>query len=358
MELYDIVGIQKCGIGIIFVNEFPRNKQFREGADEEKRYLKLLLKDEFSLEIFQFFDVTKKRMKDILLCLSGKKKMSAYPSIQKRHQVLVIAISSHGEAESIYTSDFKLFRFSDIKEYFTSENCPLLTSRPKMLLINCCRMRKRGEDKYDKAFPIESQELIVADGIHSPPITETETYEHQLVASNYSDFITVCLCARGVVSLRGTSSGSLAIKELYHSFNYYGHDSDFQSFMTRFTGNLKKIVYNRMKNHGITATQCPEVITTLDRPLIFPKKQRKKPEDLLSQCSLSSEEKIDISENTNTTEEGEIDQTMDITKMIPCVPNRYSLLLTLSNQSSIQSESQSQCESDSIFIEKDKHFPL
>ena len=350
MKVYDLFGIQKCGIGIIIVNEFPKSEQFREGADQEKEYLRLLLKDEFSLEVYLFFDVTLKRMKDILLSLSGKKKKTSYPCIQERHNVLVIAISSHGESESVYTSDLKLIQFSDIKEYFNSENCSLLISKPKMLIVNCCRILEGGQSKNDKAFPMEKHERIVADG--TEPIAETETYEDQIIASTYSDFITVCLCARGVVSLRGTTSGSLAIKQLYHSFVSYGHTSDFQTFMTQFTGDLKRIVYQIMEAQAVPqgVTQCPEVITTLDKPLIFPKKHKKKLEELVNTLFISPQETAEIAEIPDPPEEGESDQTLHLNQMFPNAPNKY-ILPTLSNQNTTQEgESLIYCESDFITL--------
>ena len=279
MEPYEISGLKKCGIGILIVNkEFKNPKGNRSGAEMEQEYLAALLEEEFSLELHKFTNVSDMQMVHIFSSLSGLRKRRRCPTIEARHNILVIAISSHGAKDGIYTSDSKLFKFSRIMRFFNGEDCELLISKPKLLLINCCRTLQDRVERNEKAFlTIPMSEKIETDSTSFPNCDLDANDDNTcLVSSSWSDFIRVCLCYRGMASLRSSEHGSLPVKELYQAFVSYGHTTDFMRFMTQFTRNVKKKIYLKMKDdkmseHG-AITQCPEVTTTLDRLLIFPQK--------------------------------------------------------------------------------------
>ena len=289
----------KCGIGIVIVNEkFTDEKYTRKGAEKEVESLKKLLEEEFSLDVHVYQDLKWKDMFQLMSLLSGKRTLkSKVPQIEEKDQTFVMAISSHGTEQGICTSDMKIFPFSMIKTFFSGKSCKFLIGKPKMFLFNCCRTLKDGKERKEIAYPM-FQEQIETDGLDSDG--EPNLDPKLRVASCWSDFITVNFCGWSIASLRGTESGSFAIQEFCQAFKEYGRNMDFQSFMTRFTYEVKIKIYEIAGSEENPVTQCPEVTTTLDRLLVFPPRLKQKVQSRAHQHS----EKEDIISEVSQPESG------------------------------------------------------
>ena len=285
--LYPKGNLMKCGIGILIVNQnFKDPNQNRDGADNDVIYLGRLLEEEFSLELHVYKDLKRRKMNKLLLYLSGKGRdnpRSIYPRLEARHSVLVVAISSHGAKEGIYTSDLKLMKFHKIESFFNPKRCPILIGKPKMFIFNCCRTLEDRVERKEIAFPLAGRGGVEVDGIASDESSEEEI-ERSEVASEGSDFITVNFCVRGKVSFRHIVHGSLVIKDFLDYFSSNGHKSHFMDTMTGFTRWIKPHICRKM---GSAITQCPEVTTTLDRQLYFPEKEQLQTEIPIDDLQLS-----------------------------------------------------------------------
>ncbi|KAI6654756.1 Caspase-6 isoform X2 [Oopsacas minuta] len=246
---YTIDGSEKWGIGLVLVNEKFTDKSYkRKGAQKEIGNLKLLLDKEFSLEMFNYQDLSFQNIKELLSSLSGKIVSDVYPSIEDRHQIVVIAISSHGADDYILTSDMERITLSEITSYFNPELCK--RDMPKLFIFNACR-------KYKET--VAPKEAWADDECIVPP--------------EWPNFITLCLCQRGTPCYRSIIDGSLAIRELCESFRSYGREIDFVSFLNRFTPQVECSILQITTEKGDPRHQCPIYKSTSQMLLYFPKQE-------------------------------------------------------------------------------------
>ena len=58
----------------------------------------------------------------------------------KKHDCLVVCLMGHGDSKAdIYDGNKKSMQIADIMEYFSSENCPMLKGKPKIIIVQSCR---------------------------------------------------------------------------------------------------------------------------------------------------------------------------------------------------------------------------
>ena len=122
------------GYGVVIVNSFlGENEGERKGAEVEIKNLSSLFKD-FGLEVKLYEDRSANQILKSLTELSKSNDLF-------NHSVLVVAISSHGNANGLYGKDGdNLVTAKEINSIFSSENCQNLVGKPKVFIFNACRI--------------------------------------------------------------------------------------------------------------------------------------------------------------------------------------------------------------------------
>jgi len=145
--------------------------------------------------------------------LNREKLMSTFSSISQRnftaYDALVVCILSHGERNSIYTSDCILISLDTIKMYFDGQHCPTLVNKPKLFFLQACQGNTNQtalHDNYEK------------DGIQNglPAV---------------SNFFEAWATVPGFFSFRSPFKGSVFIGALCRVFQNYGHKESLLDLM-------------------------------------------------------------------------------------------------------------------------------
>ncbi|KAK3568010.1 hypothetical protein QTP86_028594, partial [Hemibagrus guttatus] len=121
-----------------------------------------------------------------------------------------IVIMSHGGPDGIYGINYDkneedVFPVDKIFHYLGSLNCPGLTDKPKIILIQACRGDKAGH-------------VWVCDSI---PSSKQGIKQHR-----EKDFACFRSCTPDTISMRNTGSGSVFIQNLVKIFNDQCHEDD------------------------------------------------------------------------------------------------------------------------------------
>ena len=230
----------KRGIGCILTyHTFKVTALNRKGAGKEEEYLMKLF-NEWSLEIHTYRDLTMKELENLLSGVSGRSGNSVFPTVEDRHKILVIVISSHGGEDYILCSDMERITHFDITSYFN----PLIfkCDIPRLFIFNNCRKAS---------------------------IVQQAWTEEVILPSNWQNFIILHLCRRGTISYRSTKEGSLCLKELYNCYLLYGRNMDLQSFIEKFTIEVEISVLQLTSKKGRLCTQHPTYKSTLRERFFF-----------------------------------------------------------------------------------------
>ncbi|XP_047673264.1 caspase-23 isoform X1 [Tachysurus fulvidraco] len=120
-----------------------------------------------------------------------------------------LVIMSHGGPDGIYGIDYDkneddIFLVDKIFHYLGSANCPGLTDKPKIILIQACRGDQDGH-------------VWVCDGVRS---------NQGIKQHREKDFACFRSCTPDTVSMRNTGTGSVFIQNLVKIFNDHCHEDD------------------------------------------------------------------------------------------------------------------------------------
>lgn len=181
--------------------EFRDSHWNREGADKDEENIRALLED-LGYELIILNDLSAEGMDAALKDFSQR-------SEHRDSDSTFVVIMSHGGPEGIFginTDDNEgdAFPVDKIFHYLDSENCPRLTDKPKIILIQACRGDKKGH-------------VWVTDGV-GPSKGKMHHRE--------KDFGCFRSCTPETVSIRDPCTGTVFIQSLVQIFNKHAHEDD------------------------------------------------------------------------------------------------------------------------------------
>ena len=240
------------GYGVVIVNSFlGENEGERKGAEVEIKNLSSLFKD-FGLEVKLYEDRSADQILKSLTELSKSNDLF-------NHSVLVVAISSHGNANGLYGKDGdNLVTAKEINSIFSSENCQNLVGKPKVFIFNACRIHN-DDIQTDRSVSMSIQERI---------FTDEQTLKTSKSGTRNSDILNIYSCLEGYASNRSTKTGSLFISTLCEIWKELGNIKSLSDILTHVNGSLIEIcTASDPDNEGSYLSQCCVSHSTLTAEL-------------------------------------------------------------------------------------------
>ena len=129
------------GICTIINNKYFSNMSEREGTDADAAALQQLF-TYFGFYTSRYNNLTGSQMRRLFKDISGKD--------HTKFDCLLVAVLTHGTKGKLYGTDGKLVPVEEITELFSGNNCPSLTGKPKIFLLQACRGERKDKGvKYD-----------------------------------------------------------------------------------------------------------------------------------------------------------------------------------------------------------------
>eukprot|EP00058_Branchiostoma_floridae_P013046 XP_002598534.1 hypothetical protein BRAFLDRAFT_66918 [Branchiostoma floridae] len=142
-------------------------------------------------------------------------------------QCCLVAILSHGGDEGVYSTDEQLLSHADILSKFDGNNCPDLSSKPKVFFMQACR----GTDKDRGSPATDSGETFRK---HETARTSPDTHRtFSTRVPNLTDVYLAYSTTPGHVSWRDCEGGSWFIQVLVSVFLKYAATKDINQLMTK-----------------------------------------------------------------------------------------------------------------------------
>ena len=253
---------KKRGIGVILIyKNFTDPTRIRKGAEKEEENLKKLFK-EWSLEVHIYRDLTAEELEKLFSRISGSSENNVFPTVEDKHEIVVIAISSHGGEDYFLTSDTKPITHLEIKSYFNPKI--FKWDIPKFLIFNHCR--------------------------ESPRIVQQTGAEGEVtLPPDWENFLILHACRRGTASYRSTERGSLCLKELYTDYVLYGRKMDIESFLDKFLSKVEHSILQITSEKGKPSTQQPTYESTLKGKVFFQEPDKISPVSQRIEAEVSSD---------------------------------------------------------------------
>lgn len=137
------------GLAALFINEVFEGKDelHRLGAVKDKQLLQELF-TQLGYTTLVFEDTPSYKMLDILQNFTQREEHANMDSC-------VVVFSSHGKGDGIMCHDSKLISMNEIRQMFDNDNCPLLSGKPKIFIVQACR----GET-FDTGVPTSGTDAI------------------------------------------------------------------------------------------------------------------------------------------------------------------------------------------------------
>lgn len=162
---------------------------------------------------------------------------------------IAVAILSHGHKnETIYGVDSVYIKSLDVFNIFSSQNCPAMYNKPKMVIINACR----GEDEDLGTSLLNNESDTVSLDVTSIGFTEDPQFRNVNQPTNANipdlralnqqrndgipnmqDFLIAYSTFPGHVSIRNTEHGSWFIQSLCDVFKNDSHKHSVMDMMTK-----------------------------------------------------------------------------------------------------------------------------
>ncbi|XP_017327706.1 caspase-23 isoform X1 [Ictalurus punctatus] len=195
--------------------EFTVREYNRNGAEMDEENMKTLL-EALGYDVIILNDLSAEGMEAALRDFSQHNE-------HKNSDSTFFIIMSHGGPNGIYgihsdEKDDDIFPVDKIFYYLSSENCPGLTDKPKIILIQACRGDKKGH-------------VWVFDGVKS----NKGTKQHR-----EKDFACLRSCTPDTVSIRNPDSGTIFFKILVEIFNEHSHENDIVELFTKILHRFEK----------------------------------------------------------------------------------------------------------------------
>ncbi|XP_075996720.1 caspase a-like [Genypterus blacodes] len=237
-------------LALIITNKTFKNTRLnRSGAEKDEEIMEALLRS-LRYEVVMHEDLTGKQI---------EKAVSEFSKDQRLKQAdsAFVVIMSHGKMGAVYGVNWTEeepdeFLIDNIYEYLSTESCPALLNKPKIIIIQACRGAKNGavivcdNVASDSAAGAETQP-----GPSAPHAVEECLEEDTLfpgtgkkmrLAHQEKDFLSFLSSTPDTVSYRDTRQGSLLIQYIDQVFQAYSHECDievlFRKVMRRFESKL------------------------------------------------------------------------------------------------------------------------
>ena len=177
--------------------------------------------------------------------------------IMPDHKTILVAVVSHGRADSFLTADRKLYSIRNLYSFLNEHDCSLMRGKPKIIFSNKCGTK--GGDAYGSPV-YHSDVMRIDENIFNG-------------SSTSSNFLHISSCSMSTLSLSSTDTESSILSALPKEYEKYGRGKEFRKFFQIFRSRVINGV--NMKVQYIpgyaTATQC--ITTELDsllRDIYFP----------------------------------------------------------------------------------------
>ncbi|KAF5905427.1 caspase-4-like isoform X1, partial [Clarias magur] len=181
--------------------EFINSRYNRRGAEKDEESMVTLL-DALGYDVIILNDLSAEGMEAALRDFSQHNE-------HRYSDSTFCVMMSHGGLEGIYginiaEKEDDILPVDKIFHYLRSENCPGLTDKPKIILIQACRGDKEGH-------------VWVCDSVKS---------NKGIKQHREKDFACFRSCTPDTVSIRNTGTGSIFIQSLVKIFTEHAHEDD------------------------------------------------------------------------------------------------------------------------------------
>lgn len=232
----------KNRVALLITNiKFTDGKFNRNGAEKDEENMRKLL-SALGYEVVQYTNLTGKAINKALT------DFSKHPKLKDTDSVLVV-IMSHGKLGAVLGVDCKeplcaneeqdAFEVNNIYKQLSSDKCPALLNKPKIIIIQACRGEERGAVLVSDCAKPD----LVCDDLKQPspslPADEEGLEDDTLrCVHKEKDFISLLSCTPDTVSYRDKNQGSILIQYIVQVFNTFAHQDDveelFRKVMQRF----------------------------------------------------------------------------------------------------------------------------
>lgn len=245
-EFYKIIDKNNLGYCIVINNaSFSQNADFlehmppselppRRGSDRDVDALeKIFTALKFTVKIHR--NVVYEELKELLSTYSK--------SIPESHSFFVLIFMSHGTEDIVYTADSIPVPVEALEMAFQRNNCPQMTGKPKILVIQACQG--------------DNLQTVMLDG-PKPPVTLNAL----TLGPERGDSVIAWSTVKGYASFRDRAKGSWFIQELCKEFKENSPARDFVDMVTRVNNQL------RSKTH-LGMFMVPSLSTSLCKKIKF-----------------------------------------------------------------------------------------
>ncbi|KAM3615331.1 uncharacterized protein V6R79_000414 [Siganus canaliculatus] len=214
-SVYPVTKISiKSRVALMISNiQFTHNNR-RNGAEKDEENMEKLLRS-LGYEVVKYTNLTAKEIDDAFA------KFSKHPKVKDTDSV-VIVIMSHGKLGAVFGVNFSSetsdeFPINNIYKRLGPTNCPALVNKPKIIIIQGCRLEMGGS-----VFS-SGPEDDVAD-VHKE-----------------KDFISLLSCTPDTLSFRHIAHGSFFIQYIIDVVNTYAHCDNIYKLFTRVSFELPAV---------------------------------------------------------------------------------------------------------------------
>lgn len=214
----------KNRVALLITNiTFQDAKNNRHGAEKDEENMEKLL-TALGYEVIKYTNLTAKQMDDALV------HFSKHPKLTETDSVFVV-IMSHGKLGVVLGVNFKQsyssgetpdeLQVDSIYRHLNAKNCPALTDKPKIIIIQACRGGEKGV-------------VIARDNVETDDFAEGDIEEDVLrFIHKEKDFIALLSCTPDTVSYRAKTQGSFLIQFMVEVFNKYAHQDGIEELFRK-----------------------------------------------------------------------------------------------------------------------------
>ncbi|CAH1774651.1 unnamed protein product [Owenia fusiformis] len=183
----------------------------------------------------------------------------------------VCVILSHGNNGLIYDVDGAIITIEEIKTMFNSKNSPHLAGKPKIFIIQTCKLTANGMDNESSiesnlsSMPSMSFDINDGDrkGLQGPNDVKEECDSVQV--PDDSDMIVVSSTTEGTDSFSSGRKGSWFIQAVVYVFVKHAHNTEIRELFTKVNQlMLKEGTKQARKQH---ASDTPKLTSQIDHTL-------------------------------------------------------------------------------------------
>uniref|UniRef100_A0A3B1J383 Caspase a n=1 Tax=Astyanax mexicanus TaxID=7994 RepID=A0A3B1J383_ASTMX len=242
-EIYPVLdkGVRKRLALLINNVEFDCKRKKRNGAQKDQENMEKLLRA-LGYDVVKHTDLSGREMDEAIRRFAGRSEHAESDST-------FVVIMSHGERDKISgihhgpdnPGDF--LHVDNIFTHLNTANCPALLNKPKVILIQACRL-----GNYISDYPDSESDDMEDDG----------AWEHK-----EKDFVSLFSCTPDNVSYRNAKHGSYLIGFLVEVFNENAHKEHIEE--------LFRLVMRRFENFmRITQMACKDRVSLSKLFYLFP----------------------------------------------------------------------------------------